>query len=159
LFAANSVTGVVTSITTSIGGTAWIIKNSSGATTSYTLDEDAMAYSGTTEINISKITVGDTVSVEAYDDVIIVVKLESSASSSTKVSGAVLEVNTSNAIVTILTSDNKLVYINVRSTASILNAKTGSNMLYTGIVVGSSLVAYGEYTDSRNFAAKSIIIE
>ncbi|MEA4895208.1 MAG: S-layer homology domain-containing protein [Oscillospiraceae bacterium] len=156
---ANTISGVVTSITTSTGGTAWVIKNSSGTTASYTLDEDVTAYSGTTEISISKIAVGDTVTAEAYEDVITLVKLESSVNSTTKVSGAVLEVNTSTAIVTILTSENKLVYISVRSTASIINAKTGSSFYYSSIPVGSSLVAYGEYADSRNFTAKSIIIE
>ncbi len=155
----NTISGVVTSITTSTGGTAWVVKKSDGTTASYTLDEGVAAYSGTTEINISKIAVGDSVTIVAYEDVITVVKLVSSASSQTKVTGTVLEVNTSTAIVTILTSDNKLVYINVKSTASIINAKTGSSLYYTGIVVGSSLVAYGEYADSRNFTAKSIIIE
>lgn len=155
----NAISGVVASITTSAGGTAWVIKDANGTTTSYTLDEDVSAYSGTTEINISKIAVGDSVSIVAYDDVITVVKLVSSASLATKVSGTVLEVNSNTAIITILTADNKLVYINVKSTASILNVKTGSSLYYTGIVVGSSLVAYGEYADSRNFTAKSIIIE
>ena len=155
----NTISGVVTSITTSTGGTAWVIKNTNGTTTSYTLDEDVTAYSGTTEINISKIAVGDSVSIVAYDDVITVVKLENSASLATKVSGAVLEVNANTAIITILTADQKLVYISVKSTVSILNVKTGTNLYYTGIAVGSSLVAYGEYADSRNFTAKSIIIE
>ncbi len=155
----NSINGVVTSITTSTGGTAWVISTAGGTTTSYTLDENVTAYSGTTEINISKVAVGDTVAIVAYEDVITEVKLVSSASTTTKVTGTVLDVNTNNAIVTILTADKKLVYINVKSTSSILNVKTGSNLYYSGIVVGSSLVAYGDYTDSRNFAAKSIIIE
>ena len=155
----NSINGVVTSITTSTGGTAWVISTTNGTTTSYTLDENVTAYSGTTEINISKVAVGDTVSIVAYEDVITEVKLVSSASTTTKVTGTVLDVNSSTGIVTILTADKKLIYVNVKSTSSIINAKTGSSMYYTGIAVGSSLVAYGEYTDSRNFTAKSIIIE
>ena len=155
----NTISGVVTSITTSTGGTAWVVKNSDGTTASYTLDEDVTAYSGTTEINISKIAVGDSVTFVVYDDVITSVKLESSASLATKVSGIVQLVDTTNAKITILTSDNKLVYISVKSTGSIINAKTGSSLSYSGIAVGSSLVAYGEYADSRNFTAKSIVIE
>ena len=155
----STVTGMLKSITTSTNGTVWVITNTSGADVTYTLDEDVVAYSGTTQILLSTLMVGDTVSISTYNDLVTEITLKSSANSATKVTGAVLKVDNATAVITILNSDNKLIYVNANNAASIINASTGASLYFSSISVDSKLVAYGAYTDSRNFKAKSIIIE
>jgi len=154
-----SVTGVLKSITTSATGTVWIITNTGGSDVSYTLDEDAVAYSGSTQIPLSTILVGDTVIISTYNSLITEIKLQSSVNTATKVTGTVLKVDVMTAVITILNSDDKLIYVNAYNAASIINSATGSSIYLSAISANLKLVAYGSYTDSRNFKAKSIIIE
>jgi len=156
---ATTAAGELTKITSSSSGTVWTIKGSTGAETTYTLDDDAAVYSGTTEIALSDVKIGDSVTLEVYDSVITAVHVQSIVSSSTKITGKVLSIDTSKYQLLILTTEEKLVYISLSSTATIINAKTGQSIYYTNIPVDSGLVAYGSYTDTRTFAAKSIIIE
>lgn len=154
----NTVTGELTSTTTSASGTVWVI-TTNGTGTSYTVDEDAAVYNGTTSISLSSIRIGDQVSVVVYNNTITEIYLLSAMSSSTKVSGSVLKVDTSNQMITILTPSDKLVYIKTSSVGSILVASTGNTTYLSSIAVNSKLTAYGSYTDSTTFAAKSIVIE
>ena len=156
---AATVTGELVSITTNTDGTVWVIKNSSGTQNTYKIDEDTVAYNGTSKIALSAIQIGDSVTAVIYDDVITEVSLQSSGSTSTKVSGKVLEVDSKNCKITILTSSDKLVYVYYSTVGSIVNAKTGETLTYSSIGKEASLVAYGTYSDSKSFTAKSIIIE
>ena len=156
---ATTAAGELTKITSSSTGTVWTIKSSTGAETAYTLDDDAAVYSGTTEIALTDIKIGDSVTVDVYDNVITEVHVQSVVSSSTKITGKVLTIDANKYQLLILTTDEKLIYINISSAVSIINAKTGVSVYYTYIPVNSELVAYGTYTDTRTFAAKSIIIE
>lgn len=157
--AESSVTGVLKSITTLSSGTTWVITNTSGTDTSYTLDEDAAAYSGTTEIAISGIQVGDTVSVVAYSGVITEIHRQTTVNAATKVSGTTLKVDTSSGLVTILTETDKLIYVSTSNVVSIISGTSGGALYLSSIATGSEIVAYGAYTDSRNFKAKSIVVE
>jgi len=154
-----TLTGELTSISTTKNGTTWVITADDGIVSSLVLDENAGAYSGTKTILLSDIKVGDRVSVVVYNNIITEVNLNSSVSSSDKVSGAVLAVDAANKVITILTPSGKLVYINISSLVSIINSATGWSVALSGISTDSQIVAYGAYSDSTHFTAVSIIIE
>lgn len=154
----NTVTGELTSYTASSGGTVWVI-TSNGKSSSYTLDENVSVYSGNTAIPLSNIHIGDQLSVVVYGNIITEVYQLSSTSSSTKVEGTVLKVDTANQIITMLTPSEKLIYIKTNSLVSIIVAKTGYSTYLSSIAANSKLTAYGAYSDAKTFEAKSIIIE
>ena len=155
----DTLTGQLTSITTTVDGTKWVITASDGTATTLTVDENAGVYSGSTAILISSIKVGDTVSVVTYASTITEVNLESSATTTSKVSGTVLAVSTTDKKITILTQSGKLIYVSTSSVSSILNASTGTTLKIGAIPVNSQLVAYGTYSNSTTFTAKSIVVE
>lgn len=155
----DTVTGKLISITMTTSGTQWVVGADDGTSSTYTVDVNAGVYSGTTPILLSDIQAGDTVSVVLYGSTITEIYLVTSVSSTTKVSGTVLAVNTSAKTVTILTPANKLVYIDMSSVGSIITASTGKTLTIYSIGVNSELVAYGTYSSSTNFAAKSVVIE
>ena len=154
-----TITGELTSISMTKNGTIWVVTADDGTASSLTLDENASAYSGTKAILISDIKVGDRVSVVVYNNIIIEITLNSSVSSSDKVSGAVLAVDTANKVITILTPNGKLVYINISSLVSLINSATGRSVTLDSITPNLQIVAYGAYSDSTHFNANSIIIE
>ena len=154
----NTVTGVLSSLTTSENGTEWVI-TTNGTKITYAVDDYVSVYSGTTAISLSDIHVGDQISVVVYGNTITDISLMSTTVSSTKVTGTVLKVDTNNQLITILTTSNKLVYVKTSSVASMIVASTGSYTYITSIAVNSKLAAYGVYSDSKTFTAKSIIIE
>lgn len=151
-------TGVLKSITKTADGTVWVV-TVSGADVSYTLDEDAAAYSGTTAILLSAVQIGDTVELAVYGKVITEVYVQSAVSAATKVTGSVLKVDSMARELTILTSADKLVTINASGVGSIITAATGGSLSLSSIPVNAVLVAYGSFTDSRTFKAKSLVIE
>ena len=151
--------GELTSITTSKSGTVWVVTAEDGTDRSLTLDENAGVYSGTTSILLSDIRVGDRVTVVVYNNIITEINLTSAVSSSDKVSGSVLVMDSAKKIVTVLTPAGKLVYINVSSVMSVISAATGRNVALSGITPDTRIVAYGGYSDSTHFNANSIIIE
>lgn len=155
----NEVTGELTSITTTTSGTNWVITTDSGSTMTLSLDEAVSVYNGSTSILLSNIQVGDQVKVVIYGNTITEIYLQGSVASSTKVSGTVLNVDTSNKQITILTSSSRLIYVNVSSGTTILATSTGKTVSLSSISAESSLVAYGSYSSSAVFSAKSIIIE
>ena len=153
-----TISGELTAITTTVDGTDWLI-TANGASTMYHVDEYASVYYGTTAILLSDIHAGDQVTFAVYDDTITDISLVSSTSSSTKVSGTVLKIDSTNQVITLLSSANKLVSIKTSSVVSVIIASTGNSMSLSSVTVGAKFTAYGSYTDSRTFAAKSIIIE
>jgi len=108
---------------------------------------------------LSDIHPGDSVSVVVYDNTITEISLLTSSASSTRVSGTVLKVDTANSLITILTASEKLVTIKTSSVVSIIVASTGNYTNLSAVATNSKLTAYGTYSDSKTFAAKSIIIE
>lgn len=154
-----TVSGELTAITTTLNGTTWTITTSAGATATYTLDEDAGAYSGTTAINLSAIKVGDQVKVSVFGSVVTDVWQVTAVSSSTKVSGSVLKVDTAAKQITILTSANKLIYISTASVGSYVLASSGNTVTISSVALNAQITAYGSYSSARAFTAKSIVIE
>ena len=155
----NTVTGVLTAITTTVSGTQWGLTAADGSTMTLDIDVNAGVYSGTSAILLSSIQVGDTISAVVYGGTATEIYLVSSVSSTTKVSGTVLLVNTQTRFITILTPAQKMEYIDAGSVASIISADTGRSMSLSSIGADSNLVVYGTYSSSNTFTAKSIIIE
>ena len=153
-----SVSGVLSSFTTSESGTVWVL-NVNGVKTTYAVDDYVSVYNGTTAISLSDIHVGDQVSVVVYGNTITDISLVSTTVSSTKVTGTVLKVDTTNQLITVLTASNKLIYVKTSSVVSMIVASTGNYTYLTSIAVNSKLTAYGAYSDSKTFTAKSIIVE
>lgn len=156
---ADTITGELISITTNKNGTVWVVKDDDGNESSLTLDESAGVYSGSKAILLSDIQVGDDVTVVVYDNTITEIYLQNSASTSAKITGKVLDVDAYKKQIMILTSSDKLLYVNTSSVISMISADTGKAISLTSIQVDSQLVAYGAYTNSTNFTAISIIIE
>lgn len=154
----SSITGQLTSITSTTGGTQWVIATDTGSVT-LTLDRNAGVYSGSTPILLSDIQAGDTVTVQYYGSTITDIFLVTSTNSSTKLTGTVLAVDTSKRIITVLTTTEKIVYISTSSLSSMLLAATGSSISLSSLTVNSQLLAYGSYSDSATFVAKSIVVE
>lgn len=153
-----TITGQLTSITTTTSGTSWLITTDAGSSATYTLDAAVVAYSGTTAIAISAIGVGDEVSVIVYDGVITEVYLESAYSATAKLSATVLLVDASGRTITSL-CDGKLVYIDCTSVSYIIKAATGASVRLADVPSGAYLTVYGYYTSTGKFQATSIVIE
>ena len=154
----STVTGELTAVTTTLSGTTWTI-TADGNTSTYTLDEDASIYSGTTAISLSAIKVGDQLKLTVFGNVVTDVWQVTAVASATKVSGSVLNVNTTTKQITILTPANKYVYISTASVGSYIVASTGSTGTISNVTVNAQITAYGSYANSRSFTAKSIVIE
>lgn len=153
-----TVSGQLTAIATTTNGTTWTLTTGS-STATYTLDEDAGAYSGTTAISLSSIRVGDQVKLNVFGSVITEVWQVSATSSATKVTGSVLKLDTAAKQITVLTPDNKLIYISTASVGSVVIASTGASGNLASIAVNAQITAYGTYGYSRTFTARSIVIE
>jgi len=151
-------TGQLLSSTSTVSGTVWVLLVE-GVQKTYSVDEDAVAYSGTTTIDISSINVGDQVTVSIYNDTITDVTLKSAVVATSNVSGTVLAVNTTGMKITILTQAQKLVYINAGNMKSMLNVSNGYSLYLSNLTTGSTLTAYGSYTNTNTFAATMIIVQ
>ncbi len=154
----NTITGELLSITTTTDATSWVIKDKEGKSWTLKMDENASVYSGSTAILLSAISAGAVVKVSVFGDTINEVYLISAASSSSKVTGTVLALDSTKKIVTVLVS-GKLMYINASSTVSIIKSSTGRTIGLTGLTNESTVVAYGSYSNSVNFNAVLIILE
>lgn len=153
-----TVTGTLSAYTVSMSGTTWAL-TVNGKTANYVLDDEVKVYSGSTETALGSIYVGDQVSIVCYGSTITQIKLVSAAYSATKVIGTVLRVDTASQIITVLTSENKLVYVSPASGASILKASTGAQISLSSIAAGSTMTTYGAYANSSKFTAQSMLIE
>ena len=154
----STLTGELTATTTTTGGTFWTIKDSTGAEKQFVLDEAATAKEDGEEIDLADVTIGDKITVNAYDDIILEVTRESASTPTNKVEGTILAVDTTARKVTVL-SGTKLIYVKVNVGTVITSAATGNKLTITTIPVGSEIAAYGTYSDSSNFTAVSIILD
>jgi hypothetical protein len=154
--AEDKLTGKVTSMTTTTNGTIWSIAADDGSKKSLMLDEGVGVYSGKKSILLSDVHVGDKVSLVLYGDIVTEVHLESAVSSSYNVSGKVL--TTDKNEITILTTNDKLLYVDT-SSASIVAAKTGRSLYLSSIDENSLIVAYGEYKNATVFIAQLVVVE
>jgi hypothetical protein len=149
-------TGKLTSTTTTSNGTVWNITSSDGTNRSLMLDEGATVYSGKTAILLSAVHVGDDVSVVIYGNMVTEVYLQSAVTSSNKVTGRVL--TTDKQAITILTSSEKLVYVD-SSSAMIVASSTGKTISLSSLEKNSVIVAYGTFKNATDFSSRLIIVE
>jgi hypothetical protein len=150
--------GVLTAISTTAEGTSLTVRTETGSTYTYILDANAAIWNGNTEIGLSGLNVGDEISLAVFGNTISDVYLIKSESSSTKISGTVLTVDTSKRQI-IIKSDNRLIYVNLKVTTPVIVASSGSSVGIAGITLQSNVVIYGEYASSVQFSATSVIIE
>jgi hypothetical protein len=155
----DTITGELTSITSTKTGTLWQITKTDGTVVSLKLDENAAAYSGTKAVLLSDIKVGDQVSVVVYADTITEIHLKSAVASSDKVTGSIIAIDFSKRTITLLTPENKLIYINITTVSSVIYAGTGVMIEILELKVDDQIVAYGTYKDATHFNATAIIIE
>jgi hypothetical protein len=154
-----SVTGELTAIVNTKTGISWTIKKSDGASATYSVEENATAYSGTTELKLSDIKVGDTVTVTVYGSSIDEVRLDStSITGANQVTGSILLINTADNLITLLTPSGKLIYISTANLTWIIYADSGSRISLSGLDVNSQVVVYGAYSSSTVFAGRILII-
>jgi hypothetical protein len=96
--------------------------------------------------------------VTVYGDTITEIYLISAPSSTSKVTGTVLAVDSDKKTITLLVS-GKLVYIDASSVVTIIKSSTGRTVGLSGITAESTIVAYGSYTNSVSFSAVTIVME
>ena len=156
---ASVITGELTAITATADVTNWVIATDSGSSVTLSLDENVIVTSGTTSVLLSAVQPGNRVTVTVYHNTIAKVALLSTESAATKVSGTVLYVDNTNRQITMLTPNGKLVYVSTATAASILVTSTGKTITLSSLQVGANMVAYGSYSSTSVFNAKSIIIE
>ncbi|MEA4813754.1 MAG: S-layer homology domain-containing protein [Oscillospiraceae bacterium] len=156
----DKITGELTSITKTTNGTTWILTLDSGTMKTLTVDESADVYDEEDKaILLSDIEVGDTVSVVVYGSTITEIYLESALASTTKLTGTVLAIDTSNHTITLLNKSSKLIYIDTSHVARIVDSSTGTSLSLSSLKENDSIIAYGSYSTSTKFAAVTIIVE
>lgn len=156
----DKITGELTSITTTAKGTTWILTLDSGTMKTLTVDGSADVYDEEDKaILLSDIEVGDTVSVVVYGSTITEIYLKSALNSTTKLTGTVLAIDTSNHIITVLNKSSKLIYIDTSHVVKILEPSTGRSLSLSSLKENDSIIAYGSYSTSTKFAAVTIIVE
>lgn len=153
--------GVVKSVVSEENaGTTWVIQDAKGDRHSLTLDSTAKAYQGTKAILPGAIVVGDSVSVSTNGHSITEIHLNASASESDgKLTGTILALDLSTRVVTVTNSTGRLVYVSVKSGATILDPLSGHHLSLAELKVNDQVIAYGAYEDATNFEAASIILE
>lgn len=150
-----TISGVLSSTTTTTSGTYWTLMDEDGDETTYQLDNLASAYNGTKSILITDIQIGDTVSIVIYGNMITDVELVTAISSADKLTVSVLAVD--KKTITAL-YNSKLIYIDA-SDATIISAITGQSVKVTALTSENVITAYGNYTSTTVFEATSIIVE
>ena len=156
----DKITGELTSITTTTKGTTWILTLDSGTIKTFTVDESATVYDAEDHaILLSAIEVGDTVSAVVYGSTITEIHLESALTSTTKLTGPILAIDTSKNTITVLNKSSKLIYIDTSHVVTIIESSTGKSLSLSSLKAKDSIVAYGSYSTSTKFVAITIIVE
>lgn len=154
----NTLTGVLNSTTDTLDGTTWELRIGTSFV-KLQLDDNVSVYRGTKSIKLSDIKLGDTITVTVYNDRISSITLDSTKpTTTTKLTGEVLKVDTSARQVTILVND-KLYYVDVPGGTIIVNSANGKEIGLSLLSQNSTVLFYGSYTGSTTFAATLVIIE
>ncbi len=154
----NTLTGVLNSTTETLDGTTWELKIGTSLV-KLRLDANVSVYKGKNSIRLSDIKLGDTVTVTVYNDRISSVTLDSTKpTTTTKLTGEVLKVDTSERQITLLVND-KLYYVDVPGGTIICNSANGKEIGLSLVSQNSIVLLYGSYTGSTTFAATLVIVE
>jgi len=153
-------TGQLTSIISTIEGTFWEITDAEGKVHKYLIASDATAYKGKNAILLSSVKVGSTISVSLYNSIITTVTVDESATvvETGKISGTVLDVNTSSREIILLIAD-KLFYVKASGSVPVYDAATGKSLGLSQITAGSAIVAYGSQESSTALTATLVVVE
>lgn len=155
-----STSGQLTSIISTIEGTFWEITDADNKVHKYLIASDATAYKGKNAILLSSVKVGSKVSVSLYNSIITTVSVEETSAvvETGKITGTVLDVNTTSREIILLISD-KLFYVKTSGSVPIYNASTGKALGLSQISAGSAIVAYGSYDSSTTLTATLVVVE
>lgn len=156
-----TVRGTLTTVLATSSGTTWTILDDTGINHTMTLSPSVTIYHNGQLVMASTVQAGDLVSVKAVGDTILSVDLlTSNGDSSRKLTGTVLSVDTRHGQLTVLNNTSqRLVYVDVDSSVTILNAATGRGLRLSDLKVDQVLTIYGSYTDVSDFDAVTILIE
>lgn len=155
-----AIRGTLTTMLATSSGTSWTILDGNGISHTLTLSPTATIYHNGQMVLPSTVQAGDTVSVKAVGSVIFSVDLlTSNGSSSRKLTGTILSVDTSKRQITLLNSNQRLVYIHVNDAVTFLNASTGRGIRLSDLKTDQVLTVYGSYTDATNFDAVTVLVE
>ena len=154
----STMTGTLTAVTNTVSGTYWTLKDEAGTEHQLMLDPGAVAKEDGKTLALTSITIGDFVSVTAYDSIIYEVVRKSATTPSNKVEGTILAVDVNSRKITLL-SGSKLIYVKVNVGTTIISVTTGNTLTITTLPTGGKISAYGGFDDASNFTAVSIILE
>jgi|GEM_PF-1278411 len=162
LDAPREVSGELVSIFSNVNGTTWTIKTgaSDDSFVSVAISDNATAWEGKNEIFVSSIGIGDTVSLVLYGEYAseIYVEARAASSSTTRVEGIILSIDTRTGEI-IIASAGKMLYIDASTTRYIISAETGNALKLSDLRADMQLLIYGSYTTSNAFKATSIVVE
>lgn len=153
-----ALTGTVVSITATTSGTTWVLRADDGTETTLDVDGNAVIYKGTAVLSLSEVRAGDRVSVAVYAGTVTEVTVVSSAVSSDRATGTVLLNNTAKRTLTLLLSDNTLLYADTSAVVTVVSAVTGRTTTLSAIAANDQVTVYGSYTGAKNIEAVSIVV-
>ncbi len=152
--------GTLSASTTTSSGTSWVIYDEYGDEYDLYISDSTAAYQNGSSIELSSIAVGSSVSVQyAGSDILSVDLISGQISSSNKVQGTVVALDSSAKTCTVLTTEGKLVYVSASGVGSILKVSTGRTTTFGSIAENTLVIVYGSYTSSSQFTADSMVIE
>ena len=156
----SSTSGQLTSIISTMEGTFWEITDTNGKVHKYLIASDATAYKGKNAVLLSSVKVGSNISVSLYNSIITTVTVDETTAviETGKISGTVLDVNTSTREIILLISD-KLFYVKANGSVPVYNAANGKSLSLTQLTAGSAIVAYGTQDSSTSLTATLVVVE
>lgn len=155
-----TIRGTLNTVLATSSGTTWTVVDETGRSHSLTLSPTATITQNGKVILPSAVQAGDTVSIKAMGSSIVAVELlNSTGNSAKKVNGTILSLDTTKKQITLLNSQQRLVYIDVSGTVSYLNGATGQSIRLTDLKVDQAITVYGSYTNTSAFTAATIVLE
>lgn len=155
-----TIRGTLSTVLATASGTSWTVVDEAGKTHSLTLSPTATVYQNGQVILPSAVQAGDTVSVKVIGTSIVAVELlNSTGDSAKKLTGTILSVDTTKKQITLLNSQQRLVYIDVKDTYTYLNSATGRTIRLSDLKADQAITVYGSYTDATTFDAVTVVLE
>jgi hypothetical protein len=153
----NSITGTLTTRTSTLSGESWVITDSAGKTYTLTLDESAQIYEDGKTILLSAIKVGDSVTVVTFGSTITEVHRTTSSNTQSSITAPVLNVDATKKQLTVLLS-SKLITVDATAVSYVIDAQTGKSVSLANVEANSTLTIYGEYTSTSEYKATTILV-
>jgi hypothetical protein len=155
-------TGTIERVTQERTGVVIDVTLSDGSSVSYTVTDSVSVTQNKVSSNIYNLKPGYTVALVTNGEEVVSIDITGTASSSTKLTGTVLLVNSSSSTktmtvqVTDTLGNTSLTVVDVKN-ATLLNLSNGSSLsLSSGFAAGDTVEAYGSY-DGATFVATIVI--